>query len=179
MKLGQVSREEFGALQPRILLLHMAATLLPPYVGGRLRGNLLRLAGIEVGRHTTILGLPHMYGSGPIQRRLTIGSYTVLNIGCHFDLNDTITIAPHASLGHEVMILTTSHTIGDTEHRAGPLTTKPVAIGAGAWIGARSLILPGVTIGAGSIVAAGAIVTRDVPPNTLVAGVPARILRQI
>jgi maltose O-acetyltransferase len=77
------------------------------------------------------------------------------------------------------MLLTSSHHIGNQIHRAGPLTTAPVIIENGTWIGARSVVLPGVTVGAGSVVASGAIVTRNVPPNTLVGGVPARVLRTI
>lgn len=178
-KLGQVTREETSALQPRILLMQLVAALLPPHVGGRLRGILMRLAGLQVGRHTTILGIPRIIGEGDLGSRLTIGDNVMINIRCHFDLNDKITIGAHTSLGHEVMILTASHVLGPRGRRAGALTTKPVIIGEGAWIGARSVILPGVTIGAGSIVAAGAIVNRDVPPDTLVAGVPARPIRQL
>ena len=179
MKLSQIVHEECGALQPRILLLTLIATRLPPYVGTRLRGYLMRIAGLQVGKHTTIMGLPRMYGYGAIWRRLSIGDHVVMNIGCHFDLNDRITLEPHAVLGHEVMLLTTTHHIGDAEHRAGPVTTKPITLSAGAWVGARAIILPGVTVGAGSVVAAGAVVTRDVPPQTLVAGVPARVVRQL
>jgi maltose O-acetyltransferase len=82
-------------------------------------------------------------------------------------------------LGHEVMLMTSSHEIGSDEHRAGPLYTAPITIKDGVWIGSRSVVLPGVTVGAGSVVAAGAIVTKDVPPHTLVGGVPARIIREI
>jgi galactoside O-acetyltransferase len=63
--------------------------------------------------------------------------------------------------------------------RAAPPRTAAVAIGDGAWIGANAMILKGVEIGAGAVVAAGAIVTRSVPPATLVAGNPARIVRTL
>lgn len=175
----QVIYGEFKALQPRILLLQMAAAFLPPSVGGRTRAFLMRLAGLQVGTQATILDIPQIIGNGDLRPRLIIENYSMINIGCHFDLNDRITIAPRVSIGHEVMILTTTHDVGGPAHRAGRATTKPVMIGEGAWVGARAVIFPGVTVGAGSIIAAGAIVTRDVPPNTLVAGVPARYVRHL
>ncbi len=179
LRFGQIAYDETRAFQPRILLLQFVTTLVPPYVGGRLRSFLMRLAGLRIGKHTTIMGLPRMYGKGSIHRRLSVGDYVVMNIGCHLDLNDSIMIAARVSLGQEVIILTTSHRIGDSKQRAGKGTTMPVTINTGAWIGARALILPGVTIGAGSIVGAGAVVTKDIPPNMLAAGVPARILRAL
>lgn len=177
--LRRVAREELAALQPRMMLLRLTDSLLPAYVGGRLRGRLMRLAGFRIGQNTTIVGMPHIYGVGDLRGRLSIGDCVMLNINCHFDLSDTITIMAHASLGHEVMLLTASHHIAGPDRRAGALFTGPIAIGRGAWIGARSLILPGVSIGAGSIVAAGAVVTKEVPPGSMVAGIPARIVRQL
>ena len=82
-------------------------------------------------------------------------------------------------LGHEVSIITSSHEIGPTERRAYGSVAEPVVIEPGAWIGARATLLPGVTIGKGAIVGAGAVVTRSVEADTLVAGVPARMLRRL
>jgi acetyltransferase-like isoleucine patch superfamily enzyme len=69
--------------------------------------------------------------------------------------------------------------MGSRERRYAGLEALPVTIGAGVWVGARAMIMPGVTIGDGAVIAAGAVVTKDVPPNTLVAGVPARIVREL
>lgn len=80
---------------------------------------------------------------------------------------------------HQVLILTTSHEIGPQGQRAAALEARPVCIGSGAWLGARCTILPGVTIGAGAIIAAGAVVSRDVPANTMVAGIPARVIKSL
>jgi acetyltransferase-like isoleucine patch superfamily enzyme len=77
------------------------------------------------------------------------------------------------------MILTSSHELGPTMQRAGPLFRRPVRIGQGAWVGARSVVLPGVSIGDGAVVAAGSMVTKDVPPNVLVGGVPASVRRSL
>ncbi|MDZ7891010.1 MAG: DapH/DapD/GlmU-related protein [Rhodoferax sp.] len=69
--------------------------------------------------------------------------------------------------------------MGTSERRAGNGTAKSITIGNGCWIGAKSIILGGVSVGPGSVVAAGSIVTRDVPANVLVAGVPAKIKKSL
>jgi maltose O-acetyltransferase len=178
-KVARLLRDELGPIQPRLLLAHLIAGLIPAYVGGRVRTRILRAIGLQIGKSTLIMGAPRIHGAGDIRSQLTIGERGMINIGCFFDLNQPIWIGDNVSLGHEVMILTTSHQIGRAGHRAGMLQSAPVRIEDGVWIGARSVVLPGVTIGAGGVVAAGAIVTRDVPPNTLVGGVPARPLREL
>ncbi|MBX0328820.1 acyltransferase [Oscillochloris sp. ZM17-4] len=159
--------------------MHIITSLIPRYTGIRARARILKVFGIHVGHGSTIMGTPFLYGSGDIYHRLCIGDNVVINIGCTFELNEHINIGDHVAIGHEVMILTSSHHIDQTVHRAGPLFTAPVCIENGAWIGARSVIMPGVTVGSGSVVGAGAIVTKNVPPNTLVGGVPARMIRAI
>jgi maltose O-acetyltransferase len=126
-----------------------------------------------------MVGMPLFTGMGNIYQRLTIGENCWFNIGCHFELGGAVQIENHVSLGHEVLLLTSSHEISLSNHRAGPLFTKPIHIKDGAWIGSRTTILPGVTIGAGAIVGAGSVVTKDVLPNTMVAGVPAKIIRTL
>jgi maltose O-acetyltransferase len=71
------------------------------------------------------------------------------------------------------MILTSTHELDIREHRAGAVQRSPVVIGDGAWLGARCVILPGVTVGAGSIVNPGAVVNKDVAAHTRVGGMPA------
>lgn len=178
-RLARVLREETQSLQPRLLLIRMIANLIPRYTGGRLRAQLLRSADITIGKGTVIMGVPLLYGSGPIARRIQIGEDVMINIGCVFDLSAPITIGDDVGIGHESMILTSSHMIGAHGRRTGPLTTAPVAIGHGVWLGARSVVLPGVDIGAGCVVGAGAVVTKSVPANTLVGGVPARAIRAL
>lgn len=178
-RVSRILREEFGPVQPRILLARLLAGLLPAYAGGRLRTRVLRAAGLNIGKSTVVMGAPRLHGPGDIRGRLTIGERGMINIGCFFDLNEQIWIGDNVSLGHEVLILTASHKIGRSGHRAGPLMLAPVSIEDGVWIGARSVVLPGVTVGEGAVVAAGAVVNRDVPRNTLVGGVPARPLREL
>jgi maltose O-acetyltransferase len=124
-----------------------------------------------VGEGSSVCGRGWIYGRG----RLTIGHGTWLSPGVvlHTHLDAPITIGNCCDIGTGVEVITGSHLIGDSSRRAGLGTAKPVTIEDGCWIGAGSRLLGGVTVGLGSIVAAGAVVTRDVAPNSLVAGVPA------
>lgn len=174
-RLNEVGREEIGALDLRRSVALAFVRLLPPLVGNRLRAVALRLGGIQVGAGTTVGG--RMTVLGPA--RLTIGRRCWINAGCQFDVSAPITIGDGVSLAHEVLMLTNSHEIGDPEARAADLVSAPIVVGDGCWLGARAIVLPGVTIGAGSIVAAGAVVIADIEPNTVVGGVPARVLRRL
>jgi len=77
------------------------------------------------------------------------------------------------------MVLTSTHELDLPEHRAGKIVTTPVSIGEGAWLRARSVILPGVKVGAGAVVEAGAVVNKDVEPNSRVSGIPAAKLETL
>lgn len=178
-KLQQIFRDEMHHFNLRLLLLNLLLGPLPLFVGSRMRATGLRRAGFHIGRGTVMWGMPVLTGGTGLEQRLRVGEECWFNAGCRLDLSDVITIGERASLGHEVLIMTSSHEIGDRPRRAGPLYTRPVSIGAGAWLGARCMILPGVSVGEGAIVAAGAVVNRDVPPHTLVGGVPARILKEL
>jgi maltose O-acetyltransferase len=74
-----------------------------------------------------------------------------------------------------VTFITAKHQIGEATQRAGAMRGASIVVGDGAWVGANATILPGVSVGRGAVVAAGAVVSRDVPPNVIVAGVPAKI----
>jgi maltose O-acetyltransferase len=84
-------------------------------------------------------------------------------------------IGPGVAIGHEGLSLTSTHGMGHHTRRAGDVVAATVKINPGAWIGARAFLLPGVTIGKGTVIAS-SVVTKDVPANTLVGGVPARKL---
>jgi maltose O-acetyltransferase len=175
----QLIREELYGFQPRLLLARLVISLLPEHTCSRLRTMLLRRAGFRIGHGTTFAGMPAIAGSGDLRRRLSFGSHCWVNTGLRLDVSAPITICDHVVIGHEVMFITSTHDYGDPQHRAGRLTVAPVVVEPGAWLGARCVILPGVTVGRGAVVAAGAMVSRDVPPNTLVGGVPARVMREL
>jgi maltose O-acetyltransferase len=170
-------REELANLDVRFTLGRLLIGLIPELVGNRLRTSILRLAGLEIGRGTTIGGTLSVHGSGHRASQIRFGTNCWINDGCVFDASATITIGNDVALGQGVMILTNTHELGPSEHRAGPVVGRPVSVGDGTWIGARATVLPGVTIGPGAIVAAGAVVNGPVAANTMVAGVPARLVR--
>lgn len=106
-----------------------------------------------------------------------IGKRVFINSGCQFQDQGGIAIGDDVLIGPQTIIATLNHD-PDPEKRGG-MFAKPVKICDKVWIGARVTICPGVTIGEGAIVGAGAVVTKDVPPRTVAAGVPAKIIKKI
>jgi maltose O-acetyltransferase len=178
-KIWRLLHAEFEGLHLRLLIARMLLAPMPIHVGGRLRGVILRLVGFQIGRGTIFAGTPIITLAGNKYKNLLIGEGCWFNFDCVFDLGAQIRIGSKAYMGHGVLVLTRSHEVGTSRQRALALVAKPVNIGNGVWLGSRSTILPGVTIGEGAIVAAGSVVNRDVPPNTLVAGVPARVVKEL
>jgi maltose O-acetyltransferase len=175
-RLREIAAGELEVLHVRMLVTSGLARLLPRYSLTRVRTVLLRLGGWDIHRTTLFADVPGFAGSGRIQSRLSIGANGWINIGCEFELNDTITIDDRVAVGHDVLFLTSTHKLGSRLRRAGAISTGAIHVCSGAWIGARSTILPGVTIGEGAVVSSGAVVNKDVAPNSIVAGVPAEVV---
>lgn len=97
---------------------------------------------------------------------------------CAFTGHAPIDIADDVMIAHKVNLVTAGHPV-EPERRRDFITAAPISIAPNVWIGAAATVLPGVHIGEGSVVAAGAVVTRDVAPATLVAGVPATVVRTL
>jgi maltose O-acetyltransferase len=152
-------------------LINLLLSGLPPSRWFSFRRWCLRLAGISLAPGVKICGRGWIYGRG----RLEIGadSWVSPGVTIHTHVDVPITIGARCDIGPGVEFIVGSHTIGGGERRAGPGTARAIHVGDGCWIGAGSKILGGVTVGMGSVIAAGAVVVHDVPPNTLVAGVPA------
>ena len=108
-------------------------------------------------------------------KNLTLGKDVFINLGCRFQDTGGISIGDGTLIGHGSTLTTLNHAI-DPERRAD-MQPAPIVIGRKVWLGASVTVVPGVTIGDGAIVGAGSVVTKDVPANAIVAGVPARILR--
>jgi maltose O-acetyltransferase len=152
-------------------------SLLPPSRLFAFRRLCLRMAGVKVGHDVSFCGRGWIYGRG----LLSIDDQTWLSPGVVFYTNTkaSIVIGKNCDVGPGVEFITGSHLIGNSDRRAGVGTTSSIVIGDGCWIGAKSIILAGVVIGGGSVVAAGSVVTKYVPENSLVAGVPAEIKRSL
>ncbi len=110
-------------------------------------------------------------------KNITIGRDVFINSGCHFQDQGGIKIGDGALIGHNAVLATIDHDLDPAMNRKNHYA--PIKIGAHVWIGSNATILSGVSIGEWSVVAAGAVVTKDVPPMTVVGGVPARIIKRI
>ncbi len=110
---------------------------------------------------------------------VTIGDHT--RIGIHCTVIGPVCIGNNVNLAQGITVTALNHNYEDRTRKIDEqgISTKPVVIGDDVWIGASAVILPGVTIGRHVVVAAGAVVTKDVPPHSLVAGVPAKLIKQI
>ena len=108
-----------------------------------------------------------------------IGNHT--RIGLHNTIIGPVVIGSHVNLAQSITVTALNHNFDDTQKRIDEqgVSTIPVTIEDDVWIGANAVILPGVTIGNHCVVAAGAVVTKDVPPHSLVAGVPAKVIKNI
>ncbi len=110
-------------------------------------------------------------------QNITIGRRTFINMGCSFQDWGGIVIGDDCLIGHNCTICTVNHS--KAPERRGDMVCAPVRLGNQVWVGANVTILPGVSIGDGAIIAAGAVVSRDVAPATIVGGIPAKLIKHI
>jgi maltose O-acetyltransferase len=171
--------EEFVNLNARLLLADALVMFLPRLCFCRLRTAIYRSAGVDIGPRTLVFGRLTLTGPGSIRKRLRIGADCIINAALFLDLSAEISIGDRVSIGHHGVFVTAHHEVGPPNFRAGVNVGRAIRVEDGSWIAARSTILPGVTIGQSSIVAAGAVVAKDIPSNTLVGGVPARLIRKL
>lgn len=138
------------------------------------RGLLADLIGADV--HGSVVLIPPFHTTGG--RNIRIGRNVFINQNCTaYDLGG-ITIADDVMIGPNVSLLTSGHPVEPSKRHDG-VTAAPIVIEKNVWIAASVIIIGGVTIGKNSVVAAGSVVTQDVPPNTLMGGNPARVIRKI
>lgn len=110
---------------------------------------------------------------------IRLGNNVVVNYGCFLMDNEEITVGNDVLIGPNVGIYTVNHAICPEERAKGWCVNAPVTIGDRVWIGGNSTVLAGVTVGEGSIIGAGSVVTKDVPANVIAAGNPCRVIRAI
>lgn len=132
------------------------------------------LIGKRVGERFTLI--PPFYADYGLN--ISIGRAVFIGSGCVCTGHAPLEIGDDVMIGPRVNLVTAGHPVEPSE-RKSLITAAPVMIRRNVWIGAAATILPGVTIGADAVVAAGAVVTRDVPPASLVAGVPAVVIRKL
>jgi acetyltransferase-like isoleucine patch superfamily enzyme len=135
------------------------------------RALLTRLTGRTVDESVNVF--PPFYSE--FGKNLTLGKDVFINIGCRFQDTGGISIGDGTLIGHGSTLTTLDHAI-DPDRRAD-MIPAPVVIGRKVWLGAAVTVVPGVSIGDGAVVGAGAVVTKNVPANAIVAGVPARLIR--
>jgi maltose O-acetyltransferase len=133
------------------------------------------MLGIDFGSRASVFLGAYIWSNGRSEARrrgVAIGRNSRINRDCTLDVRCGLTIGDNVSVSPEVMILTLSHDYNDPS--LSDLDAGPVTIEDHVWIGSRAMILPGVTVGRGAVVAAGSVVTKRVGPMTVVAGVPAK-----
>lgn len=139
----------------------------------QIRERLSEITGAPLDNSTTVF-IPFYTNFG---RFIQIGKNVFINHACSFLDMGGITIEDEVLIGPKVNLVTENHPLHPDDRRA--LITKPILIKRNAWIGAGATILPGVTIGENAVVAAGAVVSKDVPANIIVGGVPAKMIKSI
>lgn len=163
-------RSAWPALKRDLLFNTLASSILVPL---DLRWLLYRALGADVAPSRI---KPHVWVGN---RSLKIGKGTFVNYRVKFNTLGSIAIGERCNIAMDVSFVTQSHELGSSSRRAGKNTARPIVVGNGVWIGTRAMVLPGVTIGDGCVVAAGAVVASDCEPNGLYAGVPARRVKDL
>lgn len=138
-----------------------------------IREILSEIVGAKVDETTTLF--PPFYTN--FGRFIQLGKHVFINHACSFLDMGSITLEDHVLIGPKVNLITENHPLDPEDRRA--LVAKPIVIKRNAWIGAGATILPGVTVGENAVVAAGAVVSKDVAANTVVGGVPAKFIKNI
>ena len=139
----------------------------------QVRKRLSEIMGTQIDASTTIF--PTFYTN--FGRFIKLGKNVFNNQACSFLDLCSITVEDDVMIGPKVNLITENHFLDSNDRKT--VLLKPIVVKYTAWIGAAATILPGVTIGENSVVAAGAVVSRDVPPNTIVGGVPAKIVKTV
>lgn len=137
-----------------------------------LKASFLNAVGVRVGRNVKVNGHTWFYGRG----RVHIGDHSWIGPRCRFYTHEdvVIEIGRDCDIAPEVVFVTGSHEVGNIERRAGKGICNGIVIEDGCWVGARTTLLGGVKVGKGSIVGAGSLVNKNIPPGCVAVGVPAK-----
>ena len=153
----------------KTLAIRLARTVQGWHIALPFRVNILRATGFDI--HSTVLIRSNVLFQ---VKELEVGANAFIGNGSSFygsvRFPCKVTIGEQTKVAPEVMFCCSTHKFGPAERRAGETYNRDIYVGKGCWIGARSLILPGVNIGDGSVIAAGAVVAKDIPANCLAGG---------
>lgn len=110
-------------------------------------------------------------------KNIKVGEGVFINACCHFQDHGGVTIGDGCQIGHNVVFATLNHELAPERRKI--TRPDPIVLGKNVWVGSNATVLPGVTIGDNAVIAAGAVVTKDVAPDTIVGGVPAKVIKRI
>lgn len=141
----------------------------------KIKKILLKFCGIEIGRNTKVVG-PIYFGNSI---SIKIGDNCWIGKNISFDGDGKVYIGNNVDIAPNVVFNTGGHLIGSSKHRAGKGIITEISVGDGCWIGTGALIVNNTTINSGVVVAAGSVVIKNIPNNVLIAGVPAKIKKEL
>src|SRR5581483_4729693 len=169
------------SLHMRLAVVNVVSGLFPDFFSGVIRTRLYRKIGFAIGTDSFIMGnvlvsgsMENMYNQLSLGRRCCVSNHVTVNLDAPLIVGDDVTIGPY------VRIYTGTHVLGPGSRRCLPAVVgKPVQIGDGCWLGIGVTVLPGTKLGRGCVVAAGAVVSGEIPANSYVEGIPARVVREL
>jgi maltose O-acetyltransferase len=179
LRLLQIATEEVSELHPKTRIAQSVANGFPQFSFNQMRTAILRAGKIKIGKGSLVMGEIYISGEGDWPSLFSVGDNTFITGPLRVNLGGAVRVGSNVNIGHNVMLLAVDHQIGPPWRRAGWSEHAEIVIHDGAWIGSGAVILPGVSVGAGAVIAAGAVVAADVPPHTMVGGVPAKILKSL
>jgi maltose O-acetyltransferase len=180
-KLAYYLKDLLQSLHLKYRFANLLCAILPDDASAPIRTWLYRKIGLDIAPDAFIMSNMRLVsGMEGFYEKLHIGSGVVTGARVTINLDAEVSLGKNVAIGPEVIIYTGTHALGPASQRRLPaVVARPVSIEDGCWIGLAAIILPGVTIGHGSVVAAGAVVTQHVPPNSYVEGNPAKVVKQL
>jgi maltose O-acetyltransferase len=172
--------EEFlGGIEPRRLAWSMTRCI-RAFSLSRTRARLLSMVGCDIGPGTAVTGYVYIVGPPRCAKRLHVGPGCIFGPDVTLCLDAPITLGKNVSIGPRAVLYTATHPLGVASRRMQlDVLARPIVVEDGAWVGLGAMILPGVRVGRGAVIAAGAVVNEDVPANVLVAGNPSSVVRDL
>jgi acetyltransferase-like isoleucine patch superfamily enzyme len=169
------------SIHVRFSVVNLLLSVTPPFVSGFVRGKLYRFAGLDVDRTAFIMGnVTLIGGTRRHHENLKLGKDTIVSTNVTINSDALVSIGDNVTIGPYVKLYTSSHDLGPGSRRCNvAVVARPVVIEKGCWLAVGATVLPGVTIGHGSVIAAGAVVDKDVPPDSFVQGVPGVVVRKL